>query len=973
MKLGRILTIILLLALLAGAGYGIYAVGYPYLEDYLAARKPIDPEEKPPEETIMSISIDRISSDNLYSGDDESIDFQFYEGEIDWGSVHLLVTYGDSTIKNITLTEDMLSGEDLEEISGGGVNSFVVDIGGKQVVITIKIIPRVVDTFYSITFDTQGGSEVASIKSDAQGRVFFLPSYTKKTGFEFKGWYNSNGNLVNATPESPLLLTDDLALQAKWRDERTYDVTFLRKDGTVLKVDRGVEHGHSATPPRTEDIDVIEGWVFEGWSEAFNNITSNKTIQATYTQLERKIIFRSEVWGAGGSQEVTVFYGDNLPTSQIPQVPVKEGYTAEWSRKTFNNIKENIYVDAIYEIITFTVTFKSTEWAPEDYVVRVVNYGATLISALIPALPPAKTGYNLAWENVSLENIKENKVVNAIYTPIEYKITFRRPYTTGAGGEHLGSIDVPYDSHIVPIDTGKDPEFFDVKWYNNSACEGAPIDFDTYIVKGPATFYVQEIDLRSYNVTFIYNLGEEDVVFATIVVVGEGTPLKPQRPAAPNIEGYTFDAWSVPEDYAVVEHTTVYAYYTVNYYMVKFYERSTLVEEGSKAYGTAIAPPAGYDTEREDFIFDGWFTSPIFAEGTKVDFEGLKVKGASNFYAKWINLDTGSEGLEFGYVEISAEEAYYEVIGYSDYSDKAVKIPSIYEGLDVKGITADAFADAIDITSIELPSALEFIGDNAFISNYALVEFITKDNATDYIAINGILYSADSTKLVRYPASKDATGFVVPPEVKSIEKGAFATVGTLISLQFATGSIIESIGELAFSGCFGLAEINLPGTLQVVGNGAFKDCLDLATITGGEGLASVGKKVFENTVWLEAQPEIGFIILATTLIRYNGSGEIVLPNTITTIADGAFEGKLITKITINDTSALQNIGKDAFKNCVRLETINLLTADMPEIGTGAFSGVKGNATLYVPTDLLADYESNPMVASFVSAGKLLAY
>ena len=116
MKLGKILTVVLLLILLTGVAYGIYTLGYPYLEKYLQAQKgPID-KGTPPEETIVAVAIDRASSGNLYSGEGGNVYFQFYENEIDWDSMRIAITYGDDKVQTISLTEDMLSEEDLESL-----------------------------------------------------------------------------------------------------------------------------------------------------------------------------------------------------------------------------------------------------------------------------------------------------------------------------------------------------------------------------------------------------------------------------------------------------------------------------------------------------------------------------------------------------------------------------------------------------------------------------------------------------------------------------------------------------------------------------------------------------------------------------------------------------------------------------------------------------------------------------------------
>ncbi len=65
-----------------------------------------------------------------------------------------------------------------------------------------------------------------------------------------------------------------------------YTVTFKDWDGTVLKT-QTVPYGSSASAPATP---YIEGYTFTGWDKAFNNITSNTTVTATYSKNEEEAI-----------------------------------------------------------------------------------------------------------------------------------------------------------------------------------------------------------------------------------------------------------------------------------------------------------------------------------------------------------------------------------------------------------------------------------------------------------------------------------------------------------------------------------------------------------------------------------------------------------------------------------------------------------------------------------------------------------
>src|SRR5690554_4740723 len=164
MKLGKILTVVLLLIVLTGVAYGIYTIGYPYLEEYLQSRKE-KPIEGPPEEIIVSASIDKTASSNYIEERDEV--YFLFHGDIEWDSIWLNLTYGNKEQESILVTQDMLSAQDLQDLEKGGVNSVVVNVGELSVIITIIVVPPTVDVTYIVSFDTGEGSPVLPVISDA--------------------------------------------------------------------------------------------------------------------------------------------------------------------------------------------------------------------------------------------------------------------------------------------------------------------------------------------------------------------------------------------------------------------------------------------------------------------------------------------------------------------------------------------------------------------------------------------------------------------------------------------------------------------------------------------------------------------------------------------------------------------------------------------------------------------------------------
>ncbi|MBQ3604165.1 MAG: hypothetical protein IJA02_10015 [Clostridia bacterium] len=97
-------------------------------------------------------------------------------------------------------------------------------------------------------------------------------------------------------------------------------------------------------------------------------------------------------------------------------VPDNKEHTVEVTDKAGNSIS---YIFSVYE--TYAVKFVVDN---EVYKTVTVNYGDDLAASEFPVIPE-KTGYtNIppVWEPDSLENIKEDKVVRAVYTPDVCKV-----------------------------------------------------------------------------------------------------------------------------------------------------------------------------------------------------------------------------------------------------------------------------------------------------------------------------------------------------------------------------------------------------------------------------------------------------------------------------------------------------------------------------------------------------------------------
>ena len=172
---------------------------------------------------------------------------------------------------------------------------------------------------YTVTFQSEGGSEVASqIRANTPAAQ---PDNPTKEGHTFIGWYSGESEWDFETP-----VTADLTLTAKWQINR-YTITFDTAGGSeVPSITQ--DYGTAITPPAAP---TRTGYTFAGWDKTIPTTmpAGNMTITAQWQVNQYTITFDT----AGGS-EVAPITQDYGTTITAPANPAKTGYTfAGWDRE----------------------------------------------------------------------------------------------------------------------------------------------------------------------------------------------------------------------------------------------------------------------------------------------------------------------------------------------------------------------------------------------------------------------------------------------------------------------------------------------------------------------------------------------------------------------------------------------------------------------------------------------------------------
>ena len=252
---------------------------------------------------------------------------------------------------------------------------------------------------YTITFDTNGGSEIAPITQD-YGTQIAAPANPTRKGYTFKGWDKE-------IPET--MPAENITVKAQWEINQ-YTITFDTNGGSEI-APITQDYGTKITAP---DNPTRKGYTFKGWDKEIPETmpAENITVKAQWKINQYTITFDTN----GGSEiaPITQDYGTEITT---PDNPTRKGYTFKgWDKEIPETMAaENMTVKAQWEINQYTITFDTnggSEIAPitQDY--------GTEITA--PDNPTRK-GYTFrGWDKEIPETMPaENITITARWRDIE--------------------------------------------------------------------------------------------------------------------------------------------------------------------------------------------------------------------------------------------------------------------------------------------------------------------------------------------------------------------------------------------------------------------------------------------------------------------------------------------------------------------------------------------------------------------------
>ena len=306
---------------------------------------------------------------------------------------------------------------------------------------------------------------------------------------------------------------------------------------------------------------------------------------------------------------------------------------------------------------------------------------------------------------------------------------------------------------------------------------------------------------------------------------------------------------------------------------------------------------------------------------------------------------------------------------YGSCFNECYGLTTVTLGSGVTQILDETFCDCINLTAITIPdnvtvirpyafsgcsrlsevtigSGTTSIASTAFNECPMIASFTVSNDNTAYKSVDGVLYTKDVTRLLKYPSAKGSATYSIPDTVIAIDEDAFYR-------------------------CYGLTSVTVPDSVVAIPEDMFYHCPDLVSVTLGSGVNSIDLNAFFYTDRLESitvsadnivyssQDGVLFDKDKKTLIMYpiakKGASysvpatvteigyssmcycpelrTVTLPDGLKTISDYAFYKSCITSVTVPDS--VTSIGDGAFEGCSYL-TSATIGSGVTSIGTEVF-------------------------------------
>lgn len=260
---------------------------------------------------------------------------------------------------------------------------------------------------------------------------------------------------------------------------------------------------------------------------------------------------------------------------------------------------------------------------------------------------------------------------------------------------------------------------------------------------------------------------------------------------------------------------------------------------------------------------------------------------------------------------------------YTDAFEYCNTIRSIKISNGITNLEYGAFFACMNVKKIEIPESVTYIGSDAFYGCINLEEIIVAENNSNFMSENGILFNKDKTEILRYPAGRKDTNYVIPNNIKTIGYGAFDDSMYLYSIQIPDG--VTTIEDYAFYSCTSLRTIEVPESMIAIGYDAFAFCTNLTNIEIPKN-AQIEHEILEERILEDSR------IIKVVNTESTSTQEIELPD--------------IIKRSMDENDILYNEGGIELTNCTLSEDETKLLVNTETLGDKNASLLITSGALY---------------------------
>lgn len=184
--------------------------------------------------------------------------------------------------------------------------------------------------------------------------------------------------------------------------------------------------------------------------------------------------------------------------------------------------------------------------------------------------------------------------------------------------------------------------------------------------------------------------------------------------------------------------------------------------------------------------------------------------------------------------------------------------------LNAKRIGTRMLSGCDKLTKVRIGPDVEEFDIEPFSDCCSIKQFIVVEENKHFKSVNGALYTADGTRLIRYPPALERTQFTLPAEVTVIDNWSFSYCKTekvtlpnikcipyyaffaSQELQEVSIPVAEELGESSFEYCPTLNKIELPNSLKTIKGEAFSRSDGLRSLYIPSSVENMGPYVFSE-------------------------------------------------------------------------------------------------------------------------------